>query len=569
MKRCPQCGRDYTDDTLSFCLDDGAGLLDGPASMEEPRTAILPDGMSTAESPTRTLDPAEAEATRLYGNKAEKIPPRNAKFIAVLAGIVLIAILGFGGFWFYGRGASKQIESIAVMPFVNESGDQELEYLADGMTDSLITSLSAIPDLSVKASSSVFRYKGKDTDAKKLGTDLSVEAVLLGRLTKNNKELTLRLEVVNTQSETVLWSDSFTRGLDSLTTLQKEIAQDVSRQLREKLSAREEKEVTRSYADNSESQRHYLLGRFHLAKRDIREFEQAITEFEKAIELEPGNALAYSGLADAYALTPIYNRSADPKVYIPRARTAALKAIELDDQLSEAYASLARIQSFYERDFPTAEGTFRRSIELKPDYANARMWYSQHLSVLGRHDEALEQARKALESEPLSLPVNRVTGGCLAFSGQFGEAEKQYRKTIELYPNDTAAKRNLALIYAAQDRLAEAAALSMESIRLSDYDPEWLDKFEKAYKDEGWMGVVGVQLEFDLEQKRLRPFYRSYVIAVDYAEIGDLDKTIEYLKKAVEERDINLNFVRIDAVFQHFRSEPRFKKLTEEIGFPD
>jgi len=573
MKRCPECKRDYYDDTLLYCLDDGVQLLEGPASMDEPQTAILPNAGITDESPTRTLDPAEAEATKPYvdkpGRSALETASRKATIIAGVVGVLLVSALGFGGYWFYGRGPSKQIESIAVMPFVNESGDKDLEYLADGMTDSLITSLSALPDLSVKASSSVFRYKGKDADASKLGTDLSVEAVLLGRLTKNNEELTLRLEVVNTRSETVLWSDSFTRGLDGLATLQKEIAQDVARQLRKKLSTREEKEVTSSYADNSESQRHYLLGRFHLAKRDIREFEQAITEFEKAIEVEPGNALAYSGLADAYGLTPIYNRSADPKVYISRARTAVLKAIELDDQLPEAYASLARIQSFYERDFPAAESSFRRSIELDPDYANARIWYSQHLSVLGRHEEAMEQVREALESEPLSLPVNRVAGGCFAFAGQLETAEKQYRKAIGLYPNDSAARRNLAAILAAQGRPADAAALAMEAIRLSEHDPGWLGKFEKAYKDQGWKGVVSVQLEFDLEQKRSRPFYRSYVIAVDYAEIGDLNKTLEYLERAAKERDINLNFVRIDVMFNGVRGDPRFEKLIREIGFPD
>ncbi|HEX3100240.1 MAG TPA: hypothetical protein VHQ01_00535, partial [Pyrinomonadaceae bacterium] len=304
MKRCPQCGREY-DNTMMFCLDDGAALLYGPASMDEPATAILSAPPAVADGLTRSTGESEAETAILQSSAtAARMAPSASQarsFDKRLFAIpFLLVIITFGGFFGYRYLApTKQINSIAVMPFVNDSGNADVEYLSDGMTETLIRTLSQLPNLNVKARSSVFRYKGKDTDAKTIGNELGVQAVLNGRVIQRGDQLQLSLELIDPQTENVIWTDQYDRRSSDLVSLQSEIARDVSGKLRLKLSGTDQQKLTKNYTVDAEAYRLYLQGRFYWNKRTFSEVAKGVPYFKQAVERDPNFALGYVGLADS------------------------------------------------------------------------------------------------------------------------------------------------------------------------------------------------------------------------------------------------------------------------------
>jgi eukaryotic-like serine/threonine-protein kinase len=439
---------------------------------------------------------------------------KGHKLVSAIVGTVLLAIITTVTYFaFVYKGGTQQINSIAVMPFANDSGNADLEYLADGMTESLISSLSGIPDLSVKARSSVFRYKGKDFDSARIGSELKVQALLVGRLIPKGYDLSLRLELVDAATETVLWSDSFDKKIDDLVALQKEIAQDVSKKLRMSLSPVDRDRLAKTYTENSEAHRVYLQGRFHWEKRNLKDFEKAMSYFEQAIEKDPEYAMAYAGLADTYQLIPVYDDGADPRKYMPLAKEAALKAIELDPQLAEAHASLGRILFTYFWDFPGAERSLKRALEIKPDYATAHLWYAEYLGIMNRPEEDLTEVRKALGIEPFSLVINRMVAAALTETGKIDQAMTQYKKTIELFPNDATTKLDLAYFQASQKEYTEAVKNALEGNRLTGMEAEWLERMRGAAEKDGWVGYRRVIAEYGEEQKRRSGHYSGYSMA--------------------------------------------------------
>lgn len=365
MKRCPQCRRDYYDDTLSFCLNDGTELVYG-LSPDEPATAILHSTAAPGEAPTRAqIHMTDQTATLPMGTGDIAAKPRGFDKRLLFAPLVL-AVIVLGGFFGYRYVTlAKQIESIAVMPFVNESGNADVEYLSDGMTETLISSLSNIPNLSVKARSTVFYYKGKDTSPKKIGEELNVQAVLLGRVSQRGDDLKLSLELVNTETQDVIWSQQYNRKQSDLVSLQSEIAKTVSDKLRLKLTATEQERVSKTNTTSSEAQQLYLKGRFHWNKRNTDDFQKAREYFQQAIAADPKYALAYAGLADTLALMPYYG-AYRPSEYMPLAKQAAQKALEIDPDSAEAHASLGQILTNYDYDLKGAEGELKKAIELDP-----------------------------------------------------------------------------------------------------------------------------------------------------------------------------------------------------------
>lgn len=406
MKKCPKCGREY-DPTMTFCLDDGAELLYGPASTDEPATAILPDTVSTSEMPTRTLDPGEAAETRLHpGLASAQVPAslsRKSTIIAGIVGILIVAGLGIGAYWMFERGSSNQINSIAVMPFVNESGNPDVEYLSDGMTETLIGSLSSIPNLSVKARSTVFFYKGKNVTPSTLGKDLGVEAVLLGRVAERGDDLRLSLELVNTSNEDVIWFQQYDRKKSDLVSLQSDIAHDVSGKIRSKLSGVDEAKVSKASTKSTEAYRLYLQGRHFWNKRTDADTRKAIELFKAAADKDPSYALAYAGLADCYVLG--IGTDLNTRDRLETGKAFAKKALALDDQLAEPHAALGAIhEQMWE--WSEVENEYKRAIELNPNYATAYHWYAISLKDFLRDDEALAMIKKAQELDPLSVAIN-------------------------------------------------------------------------------------------------------------------------------------------------------------------
>jgi TolB-like protein len=599
MKRCPECGRDYNDDSMSYCLDDGTELLFGPASgsepgaiatgfpSDEPQTAILHSTAAPGEASTRAQihmtdqtavlpRGSEAEPRESLGGLSEKqsfSANRAAKPLAALAVAVLILVGGFFGYRYFSP--TKQIESIAVMPFVNESGNADVEYLSDGMTETLISSLSNIPNLSVKARSTVFYYKGRETSPKKIGEELKVQAVLLGRVSQRGDDLKLSLELVNTETQDVIWSEQYNRKQSDLVSLQSEIAKTVSDKLRSKLTATEQEQVSKTNTTSSEAQQLYLKGRFHWNKRSTEDFQKAREYFQQAIAADPRYALAYAGLADTLALMPYYG-AFRPSEYMPLAKQAAQKALEIDPNLAEAHASLGQILTNYDYDLKGAERELKRAIELNPKYPSAYQWLAEVYHFSGNGDHALSEINKAIELDPLSMVINNQKGRVIELGGKRDEAIAQFKKTIELFPDAPGPRNNLADVYEAKGMYSEAIEHRLIQIKLLfGVSPENIKDLQLAFEKDGYKGFVQKQIDIQLDSQRSslekdkNAYLPAFRVAESYARLQDKDKAFEYLNKAYDQREPQIAELKIRLPFVFLRDDPRFKELVRKVGFPE
>ncbi len=347
-----------------------------------------------------------------------------------------------------------------MLPFVNESGNADNEYLSDGMTESLINSLSQLPNLSVKARSSVFRYKGKDVSPQVIGNDLSVQAVLLGRVVQRGDQLTLGLELVDARTENVIWSERYNRQQTEIVSLQSEIARNVSNKLRARLSNTDEQRMTKTYTADPEAYQLYLQGLYHWNKRTAEDIRQSIALFQQAIDKDPLYAKAYAGLAFAYLIVPDYShnltRQEIKEVDLKR-RAALRQAQELDDSLAEVHAVLATLKEDA-WEFAAAENEYRRAIELNPNFASAHHLYSLLLSWMGRHEEAFAEINKAHELDPFSRSINFNIGGRFYAARRFDEAIAQFKRVLEMEPNHPLTHLLLAQAFEAKGMYPEAIA---------------------------------------------------------------------------------------------------------------
>ena len=570
---------------MSFCLDDGNALLEGPAtasSSDEPATAIL----AGVEAPTRpqvlTTDQTailprgtEAEPQKTLGDASEKHSFSANRAAKPLAALVLVVLVLVGGFFSYKYfSPNKQIESIAVMPFVNESGNADVEYLSDGMTETLISSLSNIPNLSVKARSTVFYYKGKETSAKKIGEELKVQAVLFGRVSQRGDDLKLSLELVNTETQDVIWSEQYNRKQSDLVSLQSEIAKTVSDKLRLKLTATEQERVGKTNTTSSEAQQLYLKGRFHWNKRTTDDFQKAREYFQQAIAADPNYALAHTGLADTLALMPYYG-AFRPNEYMPLAKQSAQKALEIDPNLAEAHASLGQILTNYDYDLKGAERELKKAIELDPKYPSAYQWLSEVHLYMGNSDQALSEINKALELDPLSMIINNQKGRVIESGGRQVETIAQYKKTIEMFPDTPSLRNNLATIYEAKGMYSEAIEQRLIQFKFLGYSPENIKNLKLAFEKDGYKGFVQKQIDIQLDgqrsilEKDKNAYLPAFRIALNYARLEDKDKTFEYLNKAYEQREPQMAEIKIVTPFLFLRDDTRFKELVKKVGFPE
>ncbi|MDQ3820496.1 MAG: tetratricopeptide repeat protein, partial [Acidobacteriota bacterium] len=350
--------------------------------------------------------------------------------------------------------SSDAIDSVAVLPLVNESHDPNVDWLTDGLTESIIYKLSQLPNLKVLARSTVFRYKGRDIDAAQAARELQVRAVLTGRVLQHGDDLTVSAELIDARDNRLLWGERYERKMTDLNSVQQEIARVVSEKLRQRLTGDEQRQLASHDTANSEAYQFYLRGRYYWNKRTPDGLRKAIGYFQQAVDRDPTYALAYAGLGDSYCLLPNYGGN-PPSESMPQAKAAARKALEIDDHLAEGHASLGQIL-FYDWDFAGGERELRRAIELNPNYASAHQWLGELLSALGRHDEAIVEVRRALELDPLSIIINRVLGDIYYSARRYDEAIEQLRKTVEMDPNFPTARASLADAYGAKGIYGEA-----------------------------------------------------------------------------------------------------------------
>jgi TolB-like protein/Tfp pilus assembly protein PilF len=462
--------------------------------------------------------------------------------------------------------AAKAIDSLAVLPLVNASADPNLEYLSDGITESIINSLSQLPSLKVSARNTMFRYKGREVDAQEVGRELKVGAVLTGRVLQFSDRLIIRAELVDATDGWQLWGAQYDREPSDILVMQEEIAREITEKLQLRLTGEERKRLAKRYTQDAEAYRLYLKGRFHLNKRTEGGLKKGIELFRQAIEIDPCYAAAYAGLADCYTLLGSAGYSAPPpSEAMPRAKAAAMKALEIDDTLAEAHTSLAFVKFRLDWDWAGAELEFGRALELNPNYAAAHHWYAVYLSAMGRHEEALPEIERALELDPLSLIISSAAGRLLQFAGRYDEAVGQCRKALEMDPNYGEARLNLGLAYEQMGRPEEAIAELQTAIDLSRNRALIMAVLGHAYAKAGRLDEARATLE-QVRGLAEKGHASSLDVAIVYAGLGEKDEALAWLQKGCEERSGPWVFLKVEPLYESLRADPRFRELLRRVG---
>ncbi|MBI4469007.1 MAG: protein kinase [Acidobacteria bacterium] len=499
----------------------------------------------------------ESAATRAEGGIDEQ---RTSRRRVLRAAVIVGLLVGVGAGLKTFFSGEAPIESLAILPLVNESSDPDTQYLSDGITERLINGLSQLPRLRVIPRDSVFELTGQGGDARSAVKKLGVQAVLTGRIAQRGDELVISLELVDARNNRQLWGERYNGKLSALLTSQADISADILEKLRLSLSSEEAKQVAKLYTQNSEAYRLYLQGRYIFNNAALTGGRRAksIEYYEKAIQIDPNFALAYSGLADAHLFQNLSNR-VPPSEAMPKAKAAALKALDLDDRLAEAHTSLGNILMVWDWDFPGAERELKRALELNPNNPWAHRTYAIYLGyVLGRPEEAVERMRKAVELDPISLGMNNGLGVLLyLFTRRYDEAIEQFQKTLEFYPNRDGAHHEMGKAYALKGAYEQALA-----------------EFKKSKSGEvpGWVyALMGREAEArkaiaKLEEDSRHGYSSPLNIAAIYACLGDRDRAFKWLEKVYEERGRLLQALNLDQRFDKVRDDPRFADLRRRMG---
>jgi serine/threonine-protein kinase len=529
-------------------------------------TTVVPTSTGRTQQSTRVGNVTSTQSGSLSTgvSSAEYLVSgmKRHKFATTISMVVIAALLiGAGVVYWRGRAAESSIRSIAVMPFVNEGGNAEAEYLSDGMTESLIASLSQVPNLTVKARSSVLRYKGKETDPKTVGSELNVQAILNGRVSHLGDKLILILELVDVKTENVLWSEQYNRSQADLVALQSEIARDVSTKLKMRLTGVDEQQVAKTYTQNPEAYKLFLQGRFFANKRTQKDSQKAIECFQQAVNADPNYALAYSGLGIAYAYLAIYGNVPAKEVF-PRARQYAEKAMELDKTLADPHILLGLLNFLQRRDIAAWERELQIALELNPNSTDAHRLNGLRLLFVGKFDEAIASVQKALDSEPLSLAGNINYAYGLFYAGRVAEAENQTLKTIDLSPDFWMSHYYLANTYRLQGKHALAAEEMAKAKELRD-EAEAAKLIRETFAKGGWSALLRAVVARPADFKM-----SSYDMATFCVEAGDKEKAFEMLNKSVDDYEQFAGFMKIDPFLRPLQSDPRFVELLKKIGLP-
>jgi serine/threonine protein kinase/tetratricopeptide (TPR) repeat protein len=462
-------------------------------------------------------------------------------------------------------GSSAGVGSIAVLPFVNVSADPNLEYLADGVTEGIISSLSRVPNLKVMARSTVFSYKGRDVKAQDVGHELKVDAVLLGRINHRGDTLTIQTDLVSVNDGSELWGDQYNRKLSDVVNVQEDIAKEIYESLRPKLASQEATQLAKHYTENPEAYQLYLQGLYYWNKWTEQGFKKAIEFFNQAVEKDPNYALAYAGLANTYCFLGESGYVAPREVW-QNAKSAAMQALKVDDTLPEAHISLGLVREGYDWDWQGAQSEFERAIQLDANSATAHQWYGDLLTKLGHFEQAKQELKKATELDPLSLRINTTVGQQLYFSRQYDAAIQQLKKTLEMDPNFVPAQHAIEGAYAQSGMYNEAVAQQQKVLTLSG-NPDLAAAIGEDYRKSGYTGVVQSWLD-GLKEISKRGYVSSYNIAQMYARLQDKDQAITWLQRAYDERDSKLTYLRVEPAFDDLRSDARFQQLLQRLAMP-
>lgn len=579
MKRCPQCNRVETDQTLKFCRLDGATLahdssigneegtaqLGGSQEATEVHTSILPNptqaNVNRATAPTTVL-PVQPSTTLELPKPKRRTTAIVISLIltAVVAAVVAIVVDSYRS-----RNNAKSIQSIAVLPFENKNSDADTDYLSDGLADSLIFRLSQLPGLKVSPATSVMRYKGKDNDIAKVASELGVEAIMTGRLLKRGDNLNITVELIDVRNNKSLWGEQYERKMSDLLSTQREIASVITQKLELKLSGTE-KALTKHYTESNEAYQLYLKGRYYWNKRDDENLRKAIEQFKAAADKDPNFALAFVGLADCYVVLPFYS-SVPSNEIVPQAKAYAERAISIDDSLGEAHTSLGYV-NLNLWNWVDAEKELKRGIELNPNYATAHKFYGNYLSDVGRFDEGQAEFKRAQELEPLSLIVSANLAETYLTTGNVNAAVEQCRRALDLDPNWYYVRQLLALAYLKQGRNAESVAEAEKSVELSRRLGNSLGTLGYIYTQAGRRNDAMALLE-ELKAKQAKQQAYGLELARVYVGLGDKEQAFACLEKDFQAHSSTLPSWMFIPPLDSLRDDPRFKDLRKRMNLPE
>lgn len=583
MKRCPACKRVELDATLAFCRADGTPLVNDSGSVSadagtarlgsspvasEIETSVLPQhttdaGVRRPTGPTTVLD-----RQQIIGGTRELDRPKRSKAWVLSVAAISVLALAASVYLYLSRGKNTATKnSIAVLPLVNASNDPNTEYLADGISEALINSLTEVQQLRVVARSTAFRYKGKDVDPQAVGRELNVQTVLMGRVRQLGDTLNIQVDLVDANTGAQLWGTEYERKLSDVLSMKQTITREVTDKLRLKLSGEEQQRLTKRDTTNSEAYQFYLRGRFYWNKRTAEGLKKAIEQFQQAIQKDPSYALAYAGLADAYTTLPSYSATPVSEV-VPNARAAAARAIELGPNLAEAHASLANIIMNFNADSAGAEKEFQRAIELNPNYPTAHHWYALLLGGLGRTNEAKREILLAQQLDPLSLIINRTVGTVSFWAREYDQALVAAQKTLEIDPNFPPAHEDLAVIYGMKGSYQEAIQEINKAIAVNGRMPHYVAVLAHIQESSGHKVEAQKMLDELIAREKTEHVSSSDIAGV-YVVLGEKEKAFERLEETITKGDLRTNVnLKVGPVWDPLRSDPRFAELLRRVGLP-
>ena len=495
---------------------------------------------------------------------------RRTMLIGAVAFVFVIAIVAVVAFYL-GIGGHVPINSVAVLPFSNASGDPNAEYLNDGITEGVIDRLSGLPNLKVISRTSAFHYKQREIEPKKVARELGVEALVMGRVIQRGDDLSVSAELVDAREDKQLWGEHYSRKLADITSVQQDIATAISGNLRVRLTSEEKTRSAKTYVANPEAYQLYLNGRYHANKGTYDGLMKGIEYFQQAIAKDPNYALAYASLADSYVELGGWLTYLPPSEAGPKARAAAMKALELDDSLGEAHAALARAQYYFGWDWPSAEREFKRAVELNPNSAISHHGYSELLLVRARFDESIAEGMRALEIDPLSPQIVADLAYTYLVMRRYDEAIAQQRKALDLDPNAAWIRHDMAHAYTLKGAYAQAIA---EEDKIPVQAKVVAAENKLIASGIGWIYAVSgrradaLKIAEQFKDLASHAYVDFYQVAEIYAALGDKDEAFRLLEKAYEEHSSNMPFLAVDPFWDGIRSDPRYADLLRRMGLP-
>lgn len=464
----------------------------------------------------------------------------------------------------FGNPTSSRIQSIAVLPLKNLSNDPEQDYFADGVTETLITDLGKVAALRVISRTSVMRYKSTQKPLPEIAKELQVDVLVEGTVARSGDHVRITANLVQASPERHLWAESYERDLRDVLALQGDVASAIAREIQIKLTPQERSRLVSSSAVNPEAYQHYLKGRYFWNRRTQEGLKRAVEHFNEAIALDQKYALAYAGVAECY-LPLAYLGYAPSNQALTTAKTAAAKALEIDETVAEAHAALGAAIMFQEWDWAGSEKEFKRAIELNPGYATAHSWYAQHLLAMGRLREGLEESKRAQKLDPFSLIINSGLAHRLYWARQYDQAIEQSQKTIELDPNFALGHWDLGLDYEQTGAPGQAIAEMTKAVSLSESNSLMMAGLGHAYAVSG-NRAAALKIARELEKRSHVEYVDPYALALVYAGLAEKDQAFAYLEKAYDQRSPLFSFLSVEQMLDPVRSDPRFQKLVHRVG---